>query len=112
MRRPMTNNGTESCPFALTRARLGTVLLHFWTHPGSELLWFELSFHSTQAFNDRHYIATGDATLMSVEDTTANCGFSLCLSMSCKGGQQDRLGSGSRILASSLRETARTLVQE
>ena len=24
---------------------------------------------------------------MSVEDTTANCGFSMCLSMSCKGGQ-------------------------
>ena len=83
----MTNNGTESCPFALTRARLGTVLLHFWTHPGSKLLWFELGLDSTKAFNDRLCITTGEATLMSVVDTTANCGFSMCFSMSCKSGQ-------------------------
>ena len=45
------------------------------------------AFGSTKAFIDRHCIATGDTTLMSVEDTTANCGFFKCFSIGCKGGQ-------------------------
>lgn len=45
------------------------------------------AFGSTEAFNDRRCIATGDTTLMSVEDTTANCGFFKCFSMGCNGGQ-------------------------
>jgi len=45
------------------------------------------AFASTEAFNDRRCIATGDTTLLSVEDTTANCGFLHCLSMGCNGGQ-------------------------
>ena len=42
---------------------------------------------STEAFNDRRCIATGDSTLMSVEDTAAQCGFFKCFSMGCNGGQ-------------------------
>merc|ERR1711879_635958 len=45
------------------------------------------AFGSTEAFNDRHCIATGDKTKFSVEDTTANCGFLQCFSMGCNGGQ-------------------------
>merc|ERR1711904_65351 len=45
------------------------------------------AFGSTEAFNDRHCIATGDKTKLSVEDTTANCGFMQCFSMGCNGGQ-------------------------
>lgn len=45
------------------------------------------AFGSTEAFNDRRCIATGDATLLSVEDTLANCGFLQCFSMGCNGGQ-------------------------
>jgi len=46
------------------------------------------AFGSTEAFNDRYCIATGDnSTFMSVEDTTANCGFFKCMSMGCNGGQ-------------------------
>jgi cathepsin B len=45
------------------------------------------AFGSTEAFNDRHCIATGDKTKLSVEDTTANCGFLQCFSMGCNGGQ-------------------------
>merc|ERR1711907_291448 len=45
------------------------------------------AFGSTEAFNDRHCIATGDKTKFSVEDTTANCGFLQCFSMGCGGGQ-------------------------
>jgi len=45
------------------------------------------AFGSTEAFNDRHCIATGDTTKFSVEDTTANCGFLQCFSMGCNGGQ-------------------------
>jgi len=45
------------------------------------------AFGSTEAFNDRRCIATGDTTLLSVEDTTANCGFFSCFSQGCNGGQ-------------------------
>jgi cathepsin B len=45
------------------------------------------AFGSTEAFNDRHCIATGSTTKLSVEDTTANCGFLQCFSMGCNGGQ-------------------------
>eukprot|EP00948_MAST-09A_sp_MAST-9A-sp1_P002052 g2052.t1 len=45
------------------------------------------AFGSTEAFNDRHCIKTGDTTLMSVEDTTSCCGFLQCFSMGCNGGQ-------------------------
>ena len=42
---------------------------------------------STKAFNDRCCIITGDTTLMSVEDTTASCGFFSCSSVGCNGGK-------------------------
>merc|ERR1712137_79324 len=45
------------------------------------------AFGSTEAFNDRHCIATGSKVKLSVEDTTANCGFSQCGSFGCNGGQ-------------------------
>merc|ERR1712091_806469 len=45
------------------------------------------AFGSTEAFNDRRCIAVGDTTLLSPEDTTANCGFLSCFSMGCNGGQ-------------------------
>jgi len=45
------------------------------------------AFGSTEAFNDRHCIATGSKIKFSVEDTTANCGFLQCFSMGCNGGQ-------------------------
>jgi len=45
------------------------------------------AFGSTEAFNDRHCIATGSTVKLSVEDTTANCGFLQCFSMGCNGGQ-------------------------
>merc|ERR1712151_1275431 len=45
------------------------------------------AFGSTEAFNDRHCIATGSKVKFSVEDTTANCGFLQCFSMGCNGGQ-------------------------
>lgn len=45
------------------------------------------AFGSTEAFNDRRCIATGDKTLMSAEDTVANCGLLQCFSMGCNGGQ-------------------------
>jgi len=45
------------------------------------------AFGSTEAFNDRHCITTGDTTLFSVEDTTSCCGFLQCFSMGCNGGQ-------------------------
>merc|ERR1711920_1020804 len=45
------------------------------------------AFGSTEAFNDRHCIATGSKVKLSVEDTTANCGFLQCFSMGCNGGQ-------------------------
>jgi len=41
---------------------------------------------TTEAFNDRLCIKTGDTTLLSVADTTACCGFLSCLSMGCNGG--------------------------
>lgn len=45
------------------------------------------AFGSTEAFNDRRCIVTGDTTLLSAEDTTANCGILQCFSMGCGGGQ-------------------------
>eukprot|EP00596_Hydrurales_sp_CCMP1899_P000929 CAMPEP_0119034120 /NCGR_PEP_ID=MMETSP1177-20130426/1158_1 /TAXON_ID=2985 /ORGANISM="Ochromonas sp, Strain CCMP1899" /LENGTH=313 /DNA_ID=CAMNT_0006991361 /DNA_START=197 /DNA_END=1138 /DNA_ORIENTATION=- len=47
------------------------------------------AFSSTEAFNDRHCIATGDTkTLFSVEDTVSCCtGFKCGGSMGCNGGQ-------------------------
>jgi len=45
------------------------------------------AFASTEALNDRRCIATGDTSLLSVEDTTANCGLLSCFSMGCNGGQ-------------------------
>jgi len=45
------------------------------------------AFGSTEAFNDRRCIATGDTTLLSTTDTAANCGFLQCFSMGCNGGQ-------------------------
>lgn len=47
------------------------------------------AFGSTEAFNDRYCIATGDASLVfSTEDTTACCsGMQCALSMGCNGGQ-------------------------
>jgi len=45
------------------------------------------AFGSTEAFNDRLCIATGNKIKLSVEDTTANCGFLQCFSMGCNGGQ-------------------------
>jgi len=45
------------------------------------------AFASTEAFNDRRCIATGDTTLLSVEDTLSNCGFWKCGSAGCGGGQ-------------------------
>lgn len=45
------------------------------------------AFGSTEAFNDRHCIATGDTSLFSPTDTLANCGFLKCFSMGCNGGQ-------------------------
>merc|ERR1711879_750761 len=44
------------------------------------------AFGSTEAFNDRHCIATGSKVKLSVEDTTANCGFLSCFSQGCNGG--------------------------
>ena len=44
-------------------------------HIRSEFLRLCWAFGSTEAFNDRRCVATGDTTLMSVEDTTPNCGF-------------------------------------
>ena len=45
------------------------------------------AFGATEAFNDRHCIATGNKVKLSVEDTTANCGLLQCFSMGCGGGQ-------------------------
>jgi cathepsin B len=47
------------------------------------------AFGSTEAFNDRHCLATGDAkTLLSPEDTAACCtGVQCSFSMGCNGGQ-------------------------
>jgi cathepsin B len=47
------------------------------------------AFGSTEAFNDRYCIATGDSSLVfSTEDTTACCsGLQCSLSMGCNGGQ-------------------------
>ncbi len=45
------------------------------------------AFGSTEAFNDRRCIKTGDATLLSPEDTAACCGFLECFSQGCNGGQ-------------------------
>jgi cathepsin B len=47
------------------------------------------AFGSTEAFNDRHCIATGDAkTVLSAEDTAACCTGRVCkFSMGCNGGQ-------------------------
>lgn len=45
------------------------------------------AFGSTEAFNDRLCIATGETTLLSPEDTVSNCGFFQCFSMGCNGGQ-------------------------
>jgi len=45
------------------------------------------AFGSTEAFNDRRCIATGDTTLLSTTDTAANCGFLQCFSNGCNGGQ-------------------------
>jgi cathepsin B len=47
------------------------------------------AFGSTEAFNDRHCIATGDAkTVLSPEDTAACCTGRTCqFSMGCNGGQ-------------------------
>mmetsp|Transcript_12214 Transcript_12214/g.19940 ORF Transcript_12214/g.19940 Transcript_12214/m.19940 type:complete len:341 (+) Transcript_12214:34-1056(+) len=45
------------------------------------------AFGSTEAFNDRRCISTGDTTLLSPDDTTACCGFLQCSSMGCNGGQ-------------------------
>lgn len=47
------------------------------------------AFGSTEAFNDRHCIATGDAkTVLSPEDTLACCtGLACGFSMGCNGGQ-------------------------
>merc|ERR1712048_68599 len=43
---------------------------------------------STEALNDRLCIATGSTTLLSTEDTTANCNaLSMCFSFGCGGGQ-------------------------
>jgi len=51
------------------------------------------AFGSTEAFNDRHCIATGSKVKLSVEDTTANCGFFQCQSQGCGGGQPGRAWS-------------------
>ena len=47
------------------------------------------AFGSTEAFNDRHCIATGDATtILSPEDTVSCCsGLNCAFSMGCNGGQ-------------------------
>jgi len=47
------------------------------------------AFGSTEAFNDRHCIATGDATtILSPEDTVSCCTGATCsFSMGCNGGQ-------------------------
>jgi cathepsin B len=47
------------------------------------------AFGSTEAFNDRHCIATGDAkTVLSPEDTVSCCSGAKCaFSMGCNGGQ-------------------------
>lgn len=46
------------------------------------------AFGSTEAFNDRHCIATGDQTIFAADDTNACCsGFTCGLSMGCGGGQ-------------------------
>ena len=47
------------------------------------------AFGSTEAFNDRHCIATGDATtVFAAEDTNACCSGAACaFSMGCNGGQ-------------------------
>jgi len=50
-------------------------------------VWQRWAFGSTEAFNDRYCIATGSKVKLSVEDTTANCGFLQCFSMGCNGGQ-------------------------
>jgi len=44
------------------------------------------AFGSTEAFNDRRCIATGDTVLLSPEDTVSNCNFWHCFSMGCNGG--------------------------
>ena len=45
------------------------------------------AFGSKQTFNDIRCIAITDTALMSVEDTTARCGFFSCFSMGCNGCQ-------------------------
>eukprot|EP00954_Amorphochlora_amoebiformis_P024353 1365813-Amorphochlora_amoeboformis.AAC.3 len=45
------------------------------------------AFGSTEAFNDRRCIKTGDKTFLSPEDTTACCGLAECFSFGCNGGQ-------------------------
>ena len=60
---------------------------------------------STQAFIDRRCIATGDTTLMLVQNTSANCGFFSCFSVGCNREH----GSGSGTLASSPEETTRAI---
>jgi len=46
------------------------------------------AFASTEAYNDRRCIATGDKTLLSPDDTVACCaGFACGMSMGCNGGQ-------------------------
>lgn len=45
------------------------------------------AFGTTEAFNDRRCIKTGDLTLLSSLDTAGCCGFLNCFSMGCNGGQ-------------------------
>ena len=57
-----------------------------WGTEGGEDYWLVVNAWNDQwgdhgTFDDRPCIATGDTTLMSVEDTTADCGFLSCFSM-------------------------------
>ena len=67
-----------------TRPQYSSVSQHVQDQSSGGSCWI---FRSTEAFNDRRCITPGDTTLMSVEETTANCGFSSCFSMACNGGQ-------------------------
>ena len=72
---------------------LTTPALHMQTVPllakyATNLLWFLLGLGSTESFEDRRCIATGEDVEFSTEDTASCCrSFACGFSMGCNGGQ-------------------------